>query len=839
MCSSLSLIENTSTCVCFHLPTSCSNAHLTEKPRYCLAEATRTLSLHSNKSRLPEDALWLGTSVHDRPATLCGHTHQSALDDQGRSTPGDHLTDVMTRPEDLEANAQYPKIPPNTLFYAGVPITTPNGHHVGTYAVYDDGKRRGLDDDEKQFMQEMAMIVMSHVDLVRGKEEHRRAAQMVSGLGTFIEGKANFEGWYPGGTQGVESGNGESTGGAVGAQGLFVPTKSVGDASEAVHQSKRTDESHDVARGEQKDSSQYEHRENVQAKHRAAGYSDGHGHGQDHGKDYQKDDRKDSPPREHQENAQAEDEQKSSSSLHERQENAQVRKQGLGPGQGNDDQEDNTHSSDKPHEDWTTASSKAMSPDQNRDSPESQAGLQHHMISSSIRSTFSRAANIIYKSIDVHGAAFFDASVGTFGGMVSNSSQGSAGHTVKLRGDKEEEDTNSHGDEPHSDKHKSNKKCQVLSYATSDGNSIGAQTVSNNRFPLTERFLQSLLKDYPQGKIFNFDPGRNQRPRSAQPPEASEVSEDFGEQIYPPDPPLDDPAEQESRRRSRQSDLRHLARTFPGVCSLGFIPFWDSHKQRWFAAAFTWSNSPVRLLHQDSEFSFLSAFGQSIMAEVARLDTAMADKAKSDLLGSISHELRSPLHGVLGSAECLEETQLDSLQQGLVHSIETCGRTLLGKSKLDSDCCNQVLSSVILITLQQTMRDGRPIPDKKSDTIDHLLDFSKMNHFGEQSGTQQLAESRTAWKGHMNTSSDGMANMESDVDVSNITEEAVETVFAGYDYTKVTPTQRNEGAELQTPSGLNQALKQGSEKGGEVKVILEVATTGDAGWMMRLKAGAW
>lgn len=66
------------------------------------------------------------------------------------------------------------------------------------------------------------------------------------------------------------------------------------------------------------------------------------------------------------------------------------------------------------------------------------------------------------------------------------------------------------------------------------------------------------------------------------------------------------------------------------------------------------------------------------MAEVSRLVTVTADQQKSDFIGSISHELRSPLHGILASAEFLAETSCDSFQGSLIDTIESCGHTLLG-----------------------------------------------------------------------------------------------------------------------------------------------------------------
>ena len=50
------------------------------------------------------------------------------------------------------------------------------------------------------------------------------------------------------------------------------------------------------------------------------------------------------------------------------------------------------------------------------------------------------------------------------------------------------------------------------------------------------------------------------------------------------------------------------------------------------------------------------------MAEVSRLASMAADRQKADFIGSISHELRSPLHGILASAEFLSETEADAFQ---------------------------------------------------------------------------------------------------------------------------------------------------------------------------------
>jgi signal transduction histidine kinase len=43
----------------------------------------------------------------------------------------------------------------------------------------------------------------------------------------------------------------------------------------------------------------------------------------------------------------------------------------------------------------------------------------------------------------------------------------------------------------------------------------------------------------------------------------------------------------------------------------------------------------------------------------------------------ISHELRSPLHGVLAACEFLSETTLTNYQKNLIETQVSCGKTLL------------------------------------------------------------------------------------------------------------------------------------------------------------------
>src|SRR5690606_31457004 len=52
-------------------------------------------------------------------------------------------------------------------------------------------------------------------------------------------------------------------------------------------------------------------------------------------------------------------------------------------------------------------------------------------------------------------------------------------------------------------------------------------------------------------------------------------------------------------------------------------------------------------------------------------------RAKSNYLAAISHQVRTPMNGILGMAELLKESPLDSSQLHYIHTIERSGRALV------------------------------------------------------------------------------------------------------------------------------------------------------------------
>jgi signal transduction histidine kinase len=187
----------------------------------------------------------------------------------------------------------------------------------------------------------------------------------------------------------------------------------------------------------------------------------------------------------------------------------------------------------------------------------------------------------------------------------------------------------------------SDKPCTLLGRALRD--SVHS-TESPHNWNITERVLDDLMASFPQGQIFDLS---------------------------------DLPARETSPSSDLYNNLCHgLAKCFPNANSVLFSPIWDWNKSRWLAGTLVWTSDVFRALGAE-ELHYFKAFGDSIISEVARVDWSATQKSKSAFMSSVSHELRSPLHGILASAELLGTTSLPPEQQHLVDMVESCGLTLL------------------------------------------------------------------------------------------------------------------------------------------------------------------
>ncbi|KAF1997364.1 sensor histidine kinase-like protein/response regulator [Amniculicola lignicola CBS 123094] len=374
-----------------------------------------------------------------------------------------------------------------------------------------------------------------------------------------------------------------------------------------------------------------------------------------------------------------------------------------------------------------------------------------------IKATFTRAANMIVQATEADGVVFFDAKVSTFGALVDDDFL--EGLQLESSG--------------------RDKLCAVL--GTALGKSARDLLAPEVHFSMFEGVLRHLLRTYPHGQIFNFDQ------------EVASATQSTTDLHSPPSTPKLESVSFHSLRRpdaTRSQDDEHFLRdVFPKAQSIVLYPLWDPRRNRWFAGAIIWSSDPMRVFTSEQELSYLAAFSNSAMAEVARIDTKLADAAKGDFISSISHELRSPLHGILGSCELLKDTQLDTFQTSMAQTVETCGKTLL-------------------------------------ETINHVLDFAKINNLTRGGSRRARSQSQVPsqqvinpGKGHLND----IMTLISDVDLAVLAGEVLDTVFAGYNFQRsATQTFDAHHTNVERP---------------DVAVILDINKSDS--YVFRTQPGAW
>ncbi|KAL4805595.1 hypothetical protein BDV18DRAFT_161244 [Aspergillus unguis] len=216
-------------------------------------------------------------------------------------------------------------------------------------------------------------------------------------------------------------------------------------------------------------------------------------------------------------------------------------------------------------------------------------------------------------------------------------------------------------------------------------------TVDSPAAKLDTAFLQQLLRRYNKGKLWSFhrdgsmsgsDDEKAKPPRSrsgaAKPPEFTKAAP----------------------KRWRNIENSVLNTYFPNATQILFVPLWNAASSQWFAGCFCWNTVESRVFTTSVELSSVLGFGSSIMVEHSRLESLISDRQKGDFIGSISHELRSPLHGILAAAEFMSGTNLDEFQGSLLETINACSRTLL-------DTMNQVLDFSKIVSLERKARQSR------------------------------------------------------------------------------------------------------------------------------------
>ena len=214
--------------------------------------------------------------------------------------------------------------------------------------------------------------------------------------------------------------------------------------------------------------------------------------------------------------------------------------------------------------------------------------------------------------------------------------------------------------------------CKVLALSLADEK---ARADIEQGSPLTLATLEKYFNLYPNGKAFYFN--EQGSGVSSDDDSASDREPSRGAKLGSDAEAEEEKAMARRRRKAQRMDHRELLKKIPGATSVIFLPLYDHSEERLVAGCFLWTSVTGRMMSHDDDFSYLRAFGNSIMSEVMRINTQRNEAAKTTFIASMSHELRSPLHGILGAAEFLRDTAQDSFQSALISSIGTCGKTLL------------------------------------------------------------------------------------------------------------------------------------------------------------------
>jgi signal transduction histidine kinase len=637
-----------------------------------------------------------------------GHEMAKLFSDPENSPPYVLIPDTTKddRFKDKDVVVEGPKI----RALACVPLRTPlHSVVIGTYVVVDDKARDGLHEYEMQFLQDMAVTVMDYLEAGRINKQQYRAERMVKAIGLFIEGKSTLRDWW------LERGHK--------FQQATVKKRSRNPTI--------LERLADLEFGVQESSDYFSHN----GLQNLPGYSQG------------------STPQS-----------PSSSSF------SQFGERGDGrpplPSRdtllsGTTDSSGQTtlvsrswiprNSSVTTFEDTLTDPTPDTEKSVSFDLPppptsDTHKDPQEGLLSSDVKAVFGRAANLIREAIGVEGVIYYDASIGSFGGSAEKSVMDEKGpgafHVDKATTSSEDDLTRKEADEAdiaengHAASQVTDppeKYCNVLGFSTRRRSSLRGHPVMPERQRFPEAVLRKLLKRYPHGKVFNFD-----EDGSFSSSESDHIPAITLKDAQPiPDSEKLISAERSRRNRiSREAEAAAILKALPGARSVFFFPLWDQNRERWFAGSLVWSTLPTRTLCPIEDITYLAAFGNSTMAEIARLSAQVLSKMKTDFISSISHELRSPLHGVLASVEFLQETQMTEVQVDMVNNIHASGKVLL-------------------------------------DTINHVLDFSKVNRRSKE-------KKRLPKKRKKNSRRESVDNGEEEkADICILSEEVIGSIYAG------------------------------------------------------------
>lgn len=421
-----------------------------------------------------------------------------------------------------------------------------------------------------------------------------------------------------------------------------------------------------------------------------------------------------------------------------------------------------------------------------------------------VKQVFGRAASTITKATNAQGCVFFDASPSLFAGASSAQPDRASSADPSMRDYESDSSDDQATDQFENDSQNlsatnrrptNNRRLPSKSRKDRGQNSaevlgISLASSENNidQDPLLQNDLRRCLRRYPYGKCFLLSQGEVTISDQS-------TSDDT---VTGGGASTSDLVVRSSQRRScrpYQGLPDSLLKRLPSTGWLMFLPLFNYAQQQWYACGFIWSNE-ADFHNLDTQIPYLKAFGSCIMSEVISMEAMNTNIARTTFIASISHDLRSPLHGVLGNLEFLEDTLTSAYQVSLVGSIETCGKTLL-------------------------------------DTIDHLLDYAKINNLNRAADKQgsKLSLSATNHGSQPKISGPDSTSLTT-IDLALLLEEVTEAAFAGQTFRKKNLRGQDavddainsiQSLAIDDSKSTEQSVHQGSAKfSGKVFFILDI-----------------
>jgi signal transduction histidine kinase/CheY-like chemotaxis protein len=281
----------------------------------------------------------------------------------------------------------------------------------------------------------------------------------------------------------------------------------------------------------------------------------------------------------------------------------------------------------------------------------------------------------------------------------------------------------------------------------------------------TQSLIQRLTAKHPQGHVFAVD--------------------EYGIFEHGDEHEEEDVTQHIASDSLDQDQWNDLFNCVPKARYVLFLPLWHYQRESCYATCLVWVSDTGKTL-DTGDVNSLAAFGNSLMAEIFRLEASTNTQSKSDFVSSISHELRSPLHGIMATIELMQdEVQSTDLLFPMINMIDSCASTLL-------------------------------------DTFDHLLEYSSINgRASAAQGSESTPNDTTLPHAVLET-----------VDLASMVEDVLETVSLGHDYSS------------RLVSGLKKE-QHGSPTIEEpiatppTPVIMTTHIESDRNWELPVEKGAW